>query len=90
MRTHWESVPDNSLVVQEIVDEYDVFECSKGHKWESSLNNRLNFPLPLDFPTPAGYHICPVCLDSLLETCGRIRSYSFPARFGVKEEKPDG
>jgi len=70
MRTHFEAVGD--FTGKEVVDSWDVFECSKGHKWEETLENRLNIPLPLHFPVPTGGDICPFCLSDFLSTLGRV------------------
>ncbi len=70
MKTHFE--PVSEFVVTEVIDAHNVFKCSKGHKWEETLENRFSYPLPLNFPIPEGNDICPFCLSELLSNLGRV------------------
>ncbi len=72
MKTHFESMNHDSLRMEEIVDEYNIFECDKGHKWRETLENRWNIPLPFHFPVPNGKDICPFCLSELLSNLGKV------------------
>ena len=71
MKTHLESV--SGYLAKEIIDEYIVFECNEGHKWEETLENRFDrLPLPINFPIPNGDNFCPFCLSELLKDIGRV------------------
>ncbi len=71
MKTHYVPVKD-SAAMREVIDERDIFECSKGHKWGETLLNRFNIFSPLNFPIPNGDSICPFCLSEFLQTLGRV------------------
>ena len=73
MITHLESVGKGGFVCREIIDAWDIFECSKGHKWKETLENRFrDLPLPITLPIPNGENICPFCLSELLSNLGRV------------------
>ena len=60
-------------MVREVVDTLNIFECSKGHKWEETPENRfVGLPLPINFPMPNGDNLCPFCLDELFSNIGRV------------------
>jgi len=74
MRTHFEPVEGSQCLVYEVIDKRNTFECSKGHKWEETLEIRFsNLPLPINFPIPNGDAICPFCLSELLTNVGRVK-----------------
>lgn len=73
MKTHFE--PTDEFCVREVIDEYTVFECDKGHMWRETLENHLrDLPLPINFPIPNGDGICPFCLSERLRDIGRVKT----------------
>ena len=72
MKTHFEAVEGSKNLVIEVIESYKAYECSKGHKWEETRENRYNYPQPLSFPIPNGGNICPYCFSDLLLNLGRV------------------
>ena len=70
MKTHFESVSE--YTAKEVIDEYDVYACDKGHKWEETLETKYNIPQPLYFSVPGGDRVCPFCLGELLSKLGKV------------------
>ena len=72
MKTHFKPIGEKGFLCKEVIDSYRSFECTNGHKWTETLQNRANIPEPISFPFPNSDNICPFCLSEMLSNLGRV------------------